>query len=283
MNSIDGTAKAQDGCAIAYRIYPQPGKPRLVFIHSLALDGSIWNGVVKELGADLEILVYDCRGHGQSERRPGPYTAQLFADDLAALLDHCGWPAALLAGCSMGGTVALSFGAAYPKRAQGLALVDTAAWYGANALEEWRARGEKAANEGFAAMIDFQLSRWFSDGFREAHVEEVEAVARVFLANDVGCYQASCAMLGKADLRDAVRSFRMPVSVIVGKEDYATPLAMSQNLHDLIPGSTLTGIRGGRHLTPIQCPKEIAALLKNLARQATAPSSTESLSQARAL
>ena len=183
----------------------------------------------------------------------------------------------------MGGTVALAFGAAYPKRAQGLALVDTTAWYGANAREEWRARGEKAANEGFAAMIGFQLSRWFSDGFREAHAEEVDAVARVFLANDVGCYQAACAMLGDADLRDTVRSFRMPVSVIVGEEDYATPLAMSQNLHDLIAGSTLTVIRGGRHLTPIQCPKEIAALLKNLARQATAPSSAERFSQARAL
>ena len=181
----------------------------------------------------------------------------------------------------MGGCVAQAFGSAYPKRTEGLALGDTTAWYGVNAPKEWRARAAKAGNEGLAAMIDFQLTRWFSDEFREAHTDEVDAVARVFLANDTGCYQAACIMLGDADLREAVRSFRMPVSVIVGEEDYATPLAMAQSLHDLIPGSTLTVIQGGRHLTPIQCPKEITALLKTLAQRAMTQSSGEHLAKSR--
>jgi 3-oxoadipate enol-lactonase len=59
------------------------------------------------------------------------------------------------------------------------------------------------------------------------------------------------------------------VSVIVGEEDYATPVAMSQDLHEMIPNSTLTVIPRGRHLTPVQCPKEIAALLKDLVAKAT--------------
>ena len=111
VQGVVGKARAQDACLLSYRMHPQPGKPRLVLIHSLALDAGIWDGVVSELGKDLEILVYDCRGHGQSERRPGAYTVQLFADDLAALLDHCGWPYAAVAGCSMGGCVAQAFAA----------------------------------------------------------------------------------------------------------------------------------------------------------------------------
>jgi 3-oxoadipate enol-lactonase len=268
MQDASGKARAQDGCFLSCRLYPQAGKPRIVLIHSLALDRAIWNGVIRELSPDFEILAYDCRGHGQSERRPGTYTAQLFADDLAALLDHCGWPSATIVGCSMGGCVAQSFGAKFPERTHRLALIDTTAWYGSDAPEDWRKRSVKAAETGFAAMLPFQLTRWFSDGFRTSGSPEVRSVTEVFLANDMACYQASCAMLGGVDLRN--NTLRMPVSVIVGEEDYATPLAMAQSLHEMIPGSTLTVIPGGRHLTPVQCPQEVSGLLKALIKRTNA-------------
>ena len=268
---IEVRARAKDGCQLFYRVHPRPGKPRIVLIHSLALDTSVWDGVVKELAPDFEILVYDCRGHGKSDRVPGPYTTQLFADDLAAILDHASWPAAGVAGCSMGGCVTQAFAAAYPQRAQALGLIDTTAWYGSTAPADWAQRGAKAAESGFKGMIGFQVTRWFSDGFREAHPEVVEATTRVFLANDLACYRATCTMMGDLDFRAALPSFRMPVSIIVGEEDYATPLAMSEALHHAIPGSTLQVIRGGRHITPVQCPKEIAGYLRELAgRTATA-------------
>jgi 3-oxoadipate enol-lactonase len=259
-----GKARAQDGCEIFYRLHSQPGKPRVALIHSVALDHSIWAQVVQKLGSDFEILTYDCRGHGRSDRRPGRYTTR-FADDLAAVLDDCKWPAATIAGCSMGGGVAQAFAAAYPKRALALGLIDTTAWYGPTAPADWNQRAAMAAESGFAGMIAFQVTRWFSDDFRSAHPESVDAVSQVFLANDMACYQASCKMMGELDFREILGSLHMPVSVIVGEEDYATPVSMSESLHAGIPGSTLHVIRGGRHLTPIQCPEEIASLLRDLA------------------
>jgi 3-oxoadipate enol-lactonase len=266
---ISGKARAKDGCLLFYRMHPQPGKPRLVLVHSLALDAGIWDGVVGELDGESEILVYDCRGHGQSDRRPGPYTAQLFANDLAALLDHCRWPSAVIAGCSMGGCVAQAFAAEFAERVRALTLVDTTAWYGPTAPEDWRKRAATAAEQGFQAMLSFQLSRWFGDDFRSAHADVADRLSAVFLANDVACYRDSCALLGNADLRDAISSFRIPVSVIVGEQDYATPLAMAQAMQGLIPASTLTVIAGARHLTPVERPKEIAGLFKDLLRRTT--------------
>jgi 3-oxoadipate enol-lactonase len=267
-----GNARAQDGCRLFYRIHPQPGKPRIVLIHSLALDTSFWNGVVRNLSRDFEILTYDCRGHGQSERRAGAYTTRLFADDLAAILDDCAWSAATVAGCSMGGCVTQAFAAAYPKRAQALGLIDTTAWYGPTAPADWGQRAAKAAESGFPGMIGFQATRWFSEKFCAEHPDLVEATKQVFLANDMACYQAACKMMGELDLRSSLGSFRMPVSVIVGEEDYATPLAMSQSLHAALPGSSLHVIPGGRHLTPIQCPSEIAGFLRDLMGKATTES-----------
>ena len=62
------TFNTSDGCAIAYapRGTADPKKPRLVLIHSLALDASIWDSVAAELAEDAQILTYDCRGHGRS-------------------------------------------------------------------------------------------------------------------------------------------------------------------------------------------------------------------------
>jgi 3-oxoadipate enol-lactonase len=224
----------------------------------------MWSQVMAQLAGDAEILEYDCRGHGASERRPGPYSVALFADDLEAVFDACRWSSATVAGCSMGGCVAQAFAAAYPQRVRGLALIDTTAWYGPTGPQDWKARGARPAKDGFASMVEFQLSRWFSDGFRKSHPEIAEQTRQIFLANTPECYQAACEMLGNADLRDALRGFRMPVSVIVGQEDYATPVAMAEYLHENIANSTLALIPGARHTTPVECAREIAASLGDL-------------------
>jgi 3-oxoadipate enol-lactonase len=92
-------------------------------------------------------------------------------------------------------------------------------------------------------------------------------MTEIFLANDVDCYAATCVMLGEADLRPFLPALRVPVDVIVGDEDYATPVAMSQGLHGAIRGSTLTIIPGGRHLTPVECPDQIAEQLLALVKR----------------
>ena len=259
-----------DGFVIAFtrRTAPRPNAPRLVLIHSLALDRSVWDGVVQRLQHEAEILTYDCRGHGQSDRRPGTYTAQLFARDLAELLDHLGWRNATIAGCSMGGCVALAFAGLYLARTDGLGLIDTTAWYGADAAAQFSERAAAARAKGMRGLADFQATRWFSDQFRASHPDELKRATAVFLANDFDCYAASCALLGHADLRPYLRSFHMPVAIVVGEEDYATPVAMARQLHEQIPQSTLTVLPGARHLTPIEHPQQIASELLALLRRA---------------
>jgi 3-oxoadipate enol-lactonase len=260
----DGTFNTSDGCTIAYTLHParDPGAPRIVLIHSLALDRSIWDGVASSLAGGAHVLTYDCRGHGRSTRHAISFTPEIFARDLAELLDHVGWPSAVVAGCSMGGCVAQAFGGLHPSRASALGLIDTTAWYGADAPAQWRERAENAHTKGLAGLVPFQVTRWFGDKFRAEHPDLVNATAAVFLANDLDCYAATCVMLGEADLRPYSPSLRMPVHVIVGEEDYATPVAHARYLHETIPGSTLTVIPGARHLTPIECPDRIAALLR---------------------
>ena len=251
-------AHARDGSELRYSLTGDESAPRVVLIHSLALDRGVWDEVAARLGDRAHVLTYDCRGHGASAKVAGPYTVDLFAQDLEDVMTAAGWDAAVIAGASMGGSVALAFAAARPERTRGLALVDTTAYYGDGAVERWRQRATEARTQGLASLIEFQLSRWFSDAFRAAHPDVLERLRRVFVANDLDCYAASCAMLGALDLRAAARGVRAPTAVLVGEEDYATPLAMARELNDLIAGSTLRVLPGARHLTPLERPDDVA-------------------------
>lgn len=256
--------RTSDGCEISYTVHPAPGKPRLALIHSLALDRSIWDGVVEALAGRAEILTYDCRGHGRSGRKAGIYTCEQFADDLAQLLAHLNWPATAVAGCSMGGCVAQAFAARYSKRTTGACFIDTTAWYGPEAPKQWRERAATGRTKGLSALIEFQVTRWFSDAFRATHADAIEPLKQIFLANDIDCYQATCEMLGDADLRPLLPAIQAPVAVVVGEEDYAATVDMAKGIHSAIPGSTLTILTGARHITPVERPHDIAQQIAGL-------------------
>ena len=258
------TAQVRDGTKLAYRIIPGNGKARVVLIHSLAMDLSFWDRVTPLLKGHADVLVYDCRGHGGSDKPKGPYTVELFAEDLADLLDHVGWRSATVCGASMGGTVAIAFAAAYPDRVDGLGLFDTTCWYGAEAPAQWAERAQKAVDEGLQALVGFQKTRWFSDAFREQNPRIVERTIAVFLANDVRCYAETCRMLGAADKRAALKNFRMPCAILVGSEDYATPVAMARVLEANIPGAGLEVVENARHLTPLEVPEAVARRINTL-------------------
>lgn len=266
----EAEARARDGVHLSYTLR-EGSSGRVVLLHSLALDRSVWDGVVARLEGRASILTYDARGHGASERAKGPYSVDLFADDMAAVMDAAGWDAATIVGASMGGSAALAFAIRHPARTEGLGLIDTTAWYGPDARKNWDERARKAASDGFRGLADFQATRWFSDAFRARHPDVVRHFLDLFSRGDADCYGASCRMLGDCDLRDGARAVASPTAIVVGEEDYATPLAMAQTLHGSIPHSTLTVIDGARHLTPIEVPDRIAGELERLLTLTAAP------------
>lgn len=245
----------------AYTLLGDTGNPRRVaLIHSLAMDRQFWRPVAERM--DAAVLLYDCTGHGASPKAPGPYTVEGFADDLAQLLEHLGWDSALVAGASMGGCIALAFAGRYPERVSSLGLVDTTACY--DDPKAWEERAQKALEQGLQALVDFQVTRWFGEAFRAQRPDIVAQCVATFVSNDVRAYAAACRMLGAADLRGLLPRLEVPTAIVAGEEDYATPPAMAQELHRGIRGSTLTLLKGARHLTPLERPHAIAGVLRRL-------------------
>src|SRR5690349_8231695 len=170
--AIHGEARTRDGVTLSFTRYPaEKGTPRIVFVHSLALDRSLWSRVTEALDGRADMVAYDCRGHGRSGRPRGPYTTAQFADDLADLLDHLGWADAAVVGCSMGGCVAQAFASRHRGRTCAALFVDTTAWYGAAATQNWASRAVAARERDLRSLVPSQLARWFGDTFREANPE----------------------------------------------------------------------------------------------------------------
>lgn len=258
------TAVTRDGTRLAYQLFRGTGTGRCALVHSLAMDGSFWSRVVERLRADCDVLVYDCRGHGRSGKPSGPYTVELFANDLADLFDAVGWRSAVVAGASMGGCVTLAFAEAYPDRVEGLGLIDTTAWYGPTAPKDWEERAQKGASVGLSSLVGFQTTRWFSDTFRAENPGLVDEAVAVFLANDPPAYAETCRMLGRCDKRAGLPRIAVPTRILVGAEDYATPVVMAEAMQAAIPGATLDVIPAVRHLTPLECPDIVAKALRGL-------------------
>ncbi|MGW1072073.1 alpha/beta fold hydrolase [Streptomyces sp. NPDC002537] len=117
------------------RIGPPAGDP-VVLVHGIATDNltSYYFTVAPVLAAaGHDVVMYDQRGHGRSERPATGYRLEDFAGDLAALLDDMDTTGPVhLVGNSFGGTVVLDYALHHPDRVASIVVVEseppTVAW-----------------------------------------------------------------------------------------------------------------------------------------------------------
>jgi 3-oxoadipate enol-lactonase len=244
-----------NGIETHYEIHGREGAEWLVFSHSLACSARMWEPQIAAFRDRYRILAYDTRGHGASDAPPGPYTLELLADDLAALLEHLDIRNAHFCGLSMGGMIGQTFALRHPGRLRTLVLADTTSRYPPEAAVLWAERIRTAETQGMAALAQPTLERWFTRAFRERHPEVVERVRALILATPVAGYVGCCHAIPKIDLTARLKEIRCPALVIVGAEDPGTPPAMAREIHDNLPGSEYVEIPGAAHLANLEQPQ----------------------------
>lgn len=115
------------GARLHYERLGKGGSPYVVFVHGLVMDNlaSYYFTFANAVAAFADVLLYDLRGHGTSERTATGYSVVDAALDLEALLDATlGDVPVVIVGNSFGATVALHFALRFPSRVRGLVLLD---------------------------------------------------------------------------------------------------------------------------------------------------------------
>jgi 3-oxoadipate enol-lactonase len=237
--------------------------PAFVLLHSLAMDRSIWEPHVDRLATDHPVVTCDLPGHGSSCRIEETSVATM-ADLVAEYLRSTPYESFVVAGLSLGGCVTQELALRHPDLVAGVCLIDTTASYGQDAVERWEERAQKARNEGFDSLAEFQLARWFSPGFNQANPDVGGRLLDVFRANDIDSYVAACRAMGRFDARSRLGDITVPATVLVGELDPATPPPHAEQLAGSIPDATLRILEGTSHMSPVERPDEIIAALVEL-------------------
>jgi len=240
------------------------GEP-LVLMHSLAMDGRMWQPLMGRLSSQFRCWALDARGHGQTSWNGEPFSVADLAEDLRATLDVLELERPHILGLSMGGSVALTFAGRYPHRVGALVLADTTAWYGDDAPRRWEQRAQAALTRPRADLLGFQVHRWFTEDFQRRQPGEVARVTDIFLACDSRVHAEACRALGSMDSRELLPSIRARTLVLTGEEDYATPPDMGRAIAAAVPGASFSLVRGARHLSLIEKPDLAADIASHLA------------------
>ncbi len=107
---------AHDGAKLWYGTFGSG--PPVVLLHGGLANSNYWSNQVAALSPSHRVIVIDSRGHGRSTRDDRPYTYELMASDVVAVMDAIHVPRAAIVGWSDGAIVGLVMALKYPARTQ---------------------------------------------------------------------------------------------------------------------------------------------------------------------
>ena len=245
---------------IFYELEGEASKDVLVFSNSLGTDHTLWNLQLPEVMKHFRVLRYDVRGHGQSETTPGPYSIELLAKDVLALLDELQLEKANFCGISIGGLTGQWLGIHAPERINKLIIANTAAKIGTP--EGWNERIDAVRKNGLASIEEATCQRWFTPEFVAANPELVEEVLRVFVQTDPEGYCSCCAAVRDADFRKDISRIKAPTLVIAGTEDSVCTVQDGGLLAENIPDARQVNLKAA-HISNIEAAADFSLLLIN--------------------
>jgi 3-oxoadipate enol-lactonase len=248
-----------DGIEISYEL--QGSGPWLVLSHSLACNISMWDEQTAALADRFRVLRFDTRGHGQSSAPEGAYTLDQLAGDVKALFDSLGVTTCHWVGLSMGGMIGQTFALKYPGMFRTLTLADTTSRHAEEAQPIWEARIKAALEQGMAGIVDATLARWFTEPFRRSNAAMMERVAAMIRSTPVAGYVGCARAISVVNLTHRLKEIGCPTLVLVGEQDAGTPVAMSREIHENMPGSELVIIPSASHLSNLEQPARFKGAL----------------------
>lgn len=225
------------------------GRVPILFLHSLGTDHRLWRYQVEGIRGRT-LVCMDSRGHGKSTTQQ-PVHVAAWVDDILDVMNDAEISQAVICGVSMGGVQALSFANAHPDRVCGLVLADTFIRIPeAERDTKIAGTGGKAVELGMAAYADAYLDATLtsSQTAQDLRGELHDAISRM----SVTMYYTSAAACFTADAEPGFSG--VSTLVLIGEQDYKTPLKLSEEIVERISGSRLEAIPNAAHLSNVDNP-----------------------------
>ncbi len=231
--------------------------PPLWLFHSLLADRDSFSAVRGPLTERFAVHTPELPGFGASTPVQGGIAA--VADRMADALQDRGADAPIVLGNGYGGFVALQMAIRHPGLVHRLVLADCGACFSEAGRQAFRNMAAGVETGGASRIADVAMRRLFAPDFQEANPELMAERRAAFLRTDPGVLMTACRTLAELDLRPDVERVRVPVLVLVGSQDEATPPPMSRELVSLLPDARLVVLDGCAHVPQLQDPAAFLA------------------------
>jgi pimeloyl-ACP methyl ester carboxylesterase len=231
-----------DGARIWYASYGA-GDPVILLHGGLGHSGN-WGFQVPDLVvAGYRVVVIDSRGHGRSTRDDRPYSYDLMAADVLAVMDQAAIDRATLVGWSDGAIISLVLADKTPQRVAGVFF--------------FACKMDPSGNKPFEPTA--ALKRCFSrHGKDYAALSATPDKFKEFV-EAVGLMQRTQPNYSACDLT----RIRAPVRIVQAEHDEFIRMDHAAYLAKTLPNATLSILPGVSHFAPLQRPEQFNAAVKD--------------------
>lgn len=229
------------------------------------------NALERKLAAEFQVLAFDQRGLGQSDKPDLCCTMADYARDAAGLLDAVGWHSCRVLGYSFGGMVAQELALRFPERVARLVLLSTTSGGAGGSSYPYHELMPLSAAQRATRMVELgdrrRDGRWQAGNPELFQALQAEALASIqFAADEPGHATGERRQLEARrghDTWDRLPELRMPVAVLGGRYDGVAPPQNQEALARRIPGATFHLFEGG-HLFFLQDAAAYARIRESL-------------------
>jgi len=236
-----------NGVQLWYAIFGQ-GRPVLL-LHGGLANSSYWGKLVPALVSNhFEVIVADSRGHGRSTRSSQPYSYDLMAADMLALLDYLKLPKVDLAGWSDGGIIGIDLAIHHPERLNSLFA------FGAN-------------TDPSGLLDNFDKTPVFA-AFIKRSQQEYKTLSKTPDQYDSFVEQIGRMWATQPNFNDAqLRAIRVPTTIADGQYDEGIKQSHTAYIAHTIPKAKLVILPNVSHLAMLQSPNAFNAAVVNALRE----------------
>lgn len=253
-----------EGLIVNYDDNGPDDAPVIIFIHGFPFNKSMWSHQLELLKGSYRVIAYDVRGHGSSSDTHGSLSIDLFTKDLLDFIDHLNLHKVTLCGLSLGGYIALNAIEKHPSKFEALILCGTQCIADDQKTKEARReKSELVRLKGIEYYADESLRNLFAARSFTARKEEVRAVRNMIIQNSSDFISNGLrALAERKETCSSLSKIKVPVLILVGKEDKITPLSEAEYLHINIKGSEMHVISYAAHLANLENTHEFNEHIK---------------------
>lgn len=259
------------GAALFVRDEGPKAAPVIVGLHSLFLNGTMFDSFAREARGEFRVIRPDFRGQGLSgAASAGIVTMDDCAADMSTLLSALGIEQCQVLAQSMGGDVAFRLALLRPDLVTSIVVLGSSACAEpADQLADFRDWVTGVERQGFSGeVLDYTMRIMLGESCRSDIQRRpvVQWMRRQLQSLDKGLLPAMRGVVERPGVVERLREIDIPVLIVSGEEDMPRPPAWSQEMHQALPNSELWSMERVGHSPILERPDTVIPRLLDFYR-----------------